>query len=36
MWAIEEQARQAAGGKLHGKNDIIAAWDQLHLPLAAH
>lgn len=33
MWAIEDMARGAAGGVLEGRNDVVAAWDQLSLPV---
>ena len=34
MWAIEDMARAAACGTLNGCNDVVAAWDQLSLPLS--
>ena len=34
MWQIEDMARIASCGKLDGPNDIIAAWDQMCLPVA--
>ena len=34
MWQIEDMARNAADGKLEGVNDVVAAWDQLCLPVA--
>lgn len=34
MWQIEDMARNAAGGKLEGVNEVVAAWDQLCLPVA--
>ncbi len=34
MWQIEDMARKAANSKLDGPNDVVAAWDQLCLPVA--
>ena len=31
MWLIEDMARGAAQGTLEGRNDVVAAWDQLSL-----
>ena len=32
MWRIEDTARRAAGG-MWGRNDVIAAWDHMELPV---
>ena len=34
MWLIEDMARGAAQGTLEGRNDVVAAWDQLSLPVS--
>ena len=34
MWTIEDMARNAANGTLEGVNEVVAAWDQLCLPVA--
>jgi ribonuclease Z len=34
MWRIEDMARRAAGG-MWGRNDVIAAWDQMSIPVRA-
>jgi ribonuclease Z len=33
MWKIEHMARIAANGTLDGRNDIVAAWDFMTLPI---
>jgi ribonuclease Z len=33
MWQVEDEARVAASPGLWGRNDVIAAWDKLVLPI---